>query len=71
MTNTLSKGQCLEMLMDCDDRLHNRYNRYWMLYRAFADIGLHSEAKHWLAKCDNVNNASTRIAKKINRLLKG
>ncbi len=67
-TKPLSKGEKLEMLMDCGERLHQRY---WLFYRQY-DALPESDwkaRKAIFAKMESVNNASTRLIKKIKHLV--
>ena len=62
----LSKGLKLEKLMDCSDRLDERYNRYYADYQAEPDT---PRKKELWAKCLAVWQAEQRISKKIAKLL--
>jgi hypothetical protein len=63
---TPSKGQKLEMLMDCDIRLFNRFSVYWENLQAASD----NESKaYWLARATRVQRAMTRLTRKIDLLL--
>lgn len=62
----MSKGQKLEILMDCSDRLHERYERYFAEYQAA--IGTRQSSKLW-TKFLAVHKAEMRISKKITDLV--
>lgn len=67
-TKPLSKGEKLEMLMDCGERLHQRY---WSLYRQY-DALPDSDwkgRKALFSRMEQVNNASTRLIKKIKQVV--
>ena len=67
-TKPLSKGEQLEMLMDCGERLHQRYFLLYTQYDALTDSDWKAR-KALLVKMNAVNDASTRLTKKIKLLV--
>jgi hypothetical protein len=66
-TKPLGKGEQLESLMDCGERLHKRYWSLWIEYDALPESD-NKGRKALLAKMDMVNDASIRVSRKIGLL---
>lgn len=66
-TRPLSKGEQLEMLMDCGERLQSRYWLFWALYDALPEHD-YKGRKALFAKMDAVHDASIRLSRKIGLL---
>lgn len=67
-TKPLSKGEKLEMLMDCGERLQKRYWLFWAEYDALPESDRKSRNAIF-AKMENVHRASNRITQRICHLL--
>jgi hypothetical protein len=67
-TKPLSKGEQLEMLMDCGERLHKRYWSLYCQYDALPESDWKAR-KALFARMERVNDASTRLIKKIKLLV--
>lgn len=64
----MSKGDKLETLMRCNDRLAARFDAYWLKLQAARD----SESKaYWLTKATRVQRAMVRVNFKIANLFDG
>lgn len=66
-TNPLSKGEQLEALMDCGERLQSRYWSFWYQYDALPENDRKGR-KALLSKMDAVHAASIRVSRKIGLL---
>lgn len=66
-TKPLSKGEKLEALMDCGERLHKRYFLLWTEYDALPESDWKAR-KALFAKMDAINDASIRVSRKIGLL---
>lgn len=66
-TKPLSKGEQLEALMDCGERLQSRYWSFWYQYDALPENDRKGR-KALLSKMDAVHAASIRISRKIGLL---
>jgi hypothetical protein len=67
-TKPLSKGEKLEALMDCGERLHQRYWSFYRQYDALPESDWKAR-KALFARMERVNDASTRLIKKIKLLV--
>lgn len=68
MAKSLSKGEKLNILMDCSERLNNRLDIAFADYRR--DSSAQIREQHW-KKVQAIYKASTRISKKISDLITG
>ena len=66
-TKPLSKGEQLEALMDCGERLHKRYWSLYVQYDALPESDRKGR-KALFAKMEAVNDASIRVSRKIGLL---
>jgi hypothetical protein len=67
--NMLSKGKRLEILMDCSDRLHQRWLAAWDTYNAIPVNHVRRIAA-W-KKLDTLTKANSRVSRKIALMLEG
>ena len=63
----LTKGEQLEMLMDCADRLHKRWQAYYDAIYALPEHDLKGRNKAF-DRLDRVHKACSRVAKQIGLL---
>ncbi len=64
----LSKGEQLEMLMDCADRLHKRWQAYYDAIYALPESDLKGRNKAF-DRLDRVHKACSRVSRQISQLL--
>jgi hypothetical protein len=62
----LSKGDKLSILMDCSERLHNRFITFFDALTVENDF---KKRDALLAKCQNVQKAARRVTRKIGMVL--
>lgn len=62
----LPKGDKLAILMDCSNRLHDRFMTFFDALQAETDF---KKRDALLAKCKNVQKASRRVTRKISLIL--
>jgi hypothetical protein len=67
-TKPLSKGEKLEMLMDCGERLHERFILAFDALRTLPDCD-HKGRDKALAKVQRIQKANRRVNRKITLLL--
>lgn len=61
----LSKGEKLELLMNCSERLNGRLGRYFANYMQASD---HESKNYWWSKVRATQKANTRVLAKIGLL---
>lgn len=66
-TKPLSKGEQLEALMDCGERLHKRYLPLYQQYCAMPESDWKGR-NALFARIERIHQASTRVARKIGLL---
>jgi hypothetical protein len=67
-TKPLSKGEQLEALMDCGERLHQRFWSLYPVYCELADDDYLGRDELW-TKIERIHKAQRRVTRKITLLL--